>query len=870
MHRRVLVTEATAARISPRRGWSLRSLAAAALFAAATAATAAGAAPRQAAGAPASQAADAPQAADPTMPGAGTGEAAAVPRSQAEAFVRGRGWTLGRDAASGQFTAIGVAAIEGGAGGAVGAARAAAFEAALLDAKAQMARAAGEAISRESESLVVQGTPGTLAEVQADAARGGRSLNDVAVAVLADALVAELRSRGVDLKAAGAARPSAESIREILATRRMVDLVSSLARAGVAGVTAFQVFERLDANGRGELAVVAVQTDRSRQIASAAAGNGRMPLMMGGPRPPIANQLGDDARLLRSFGVQPRFDEQGHLVLVAVGQAAPLAADAAGTAAAGRAAELAAKGALRSFVGEAVVADQDLLTVKDASTYADGATRDAAGQAFSERIRTSAAGLTMDGLRTIVPGKSIVHPATGAPVVVAVVAWAPPTTTVAAPAAPSTPAAAPPPVAASTECPEGPLPSGATQVRARGTGATRAAAIWSAIHETVMSRNGVVVQGSEELRRTFDAEVKQLNDAVDKAVSNREKLDSDVRISTPGGTVRRFRVLDERTRDGLVEVDLCMELQEFEPGAPRQGSLPTLAILPFDPALPRYNFATPPAIRDGECGSVERVGADLVKRFQQDAVTALLATRRFRILDRENVGKVLAEQSLVRGNSTDPAELARLGRLMGADWLLVGTLELIGTDCRRLEVRASGYVTHDYSGGMAFTWRLVNAQTSELRGTSRLSRSFDSRQSPELKGVLSNPDGAIGFFYQQAAPALVGAVLDVVDPVKVAAVQNGEVILNQGRGRPMSPGMRLRVMGVGEAITDPDSGAVLSRSTSEVAIIEVVTVEERISRARVLGGDAAKVVRGAACELVEVPPPGGGGGGAPGAGGPGR
>ncbi|MBX3355236.1 MAG: hypothetical protein KF724_06020 [Phycisphaeraceae bacterium] len=287
--------------------------------------------------------------------------------------------------------------------------------------------------------------------------------------------------------------------------------------------------------------------------------------------------------------------------------------------------------------------------------------------------------------------------------------------------------------------------------------------------------------------------------------------------------------------------------------SPQSGQLPTIAILPVEASLPRYIFGTGPSGREAECGSEERQGVTLARRTTQDLLEAFVATQRFRVLERERIDRVMQEQNFQRTAGVDPRELTRLGRLLGADRVVATSLDLAGTACRKVEVRASGFVAFEFGGGIEVAYRVLDVATGEIVSMGRVTRTWDSRQSPELRSVLASPDGAIEFFSRQAAMAQTYAILDAIDPIKVAAVQDGVVILNQGRGRPMTPGTTLRVMIKGEPIRDPDTGAVLGEDGGEAALVQVFAVEERLSRARVVVGDATRIAVGARCRTIEVP-----------------
>jgi len=288
------------------------------------------------------------------------------------------------------------------------------------------------------------------------------------------------------------------------------------------------------------------------------------------------------------------------------------------------------------------------------------------------------------------------------------------------------------------------------------------------------------------------------------------------------------------------------------------GEPRSIAVMPFDARLPSYIFGTPPASGESDCGTVSRPGADVSRRCTQELIEAIVDTQRFRVVDRDTLDRVLQEQNFQRTQGMDPKELARLGRLVGADRLVVTAVELAGTSCRRVEVRASGYLAFEFGGGIEVTYRVVDVATAEILAIGRVTNTWDSRPFPELRSTLSNPESALGFFARQSARAQISEVLEAIDPIRVAALQNDLVVLNQGRGRPMSLGMTLRVLGKVDPVRDPATGAVLSEEGPEVAIIQVIEAQERVSRARVLSGEITKVQVGGICRVVGVPAPGDG------------
>jgi curli biogenesis system outer membrane secretion channel CsgG len=93
-------------------------------------------------------------------------------------------------------------------------------------------------------------------------------------------------------------------------------------------------------------------------------------------------------------------------------------------------------------------------------------------------------------------------------------------------------------------------------------------------------------------------------------------------------------------------------------------------------------------------------------------VTELVKTGRYRVLERERLAAILAEQNLSLAGDIDPAPAVQLGRLAGVKYFLAGALtEYGGTD------------TGGYGAGIgasrrtfvaAFNARLIDAETGDI------------------------------------------------------------------------------------------------------------------------------------------------------------
>ena len=119
-----------------------------------------------------------------------------------------------------------------------------------------------------------------------------------------------------------------------------------------------------------------------------------------------------------------------------------------------------------------------------------------------------------------------------------------------------------------------------------------------------------------------------------------------------------------------------------------------------------------------------RDGNVIVERF----TTELVKIKKFKIIEREEIEKVFTELKLQESGAVETDSIQRAGKILGVDWMLLGTLtELEG---RQIEINArlvsveSGEIINAYSGMIKKNWRAKAAKDSagenELRDSDEL------------------------------------------------------------------------------------------------------------------------------------------------------
>ncbi len=114
----------------------------------------------------------------------------------------------------------------------------------------------------------------------------------------------------------------------------------------------------------------------------------------------------------------------------------------------------------------------------------------------------------------------------------------------------------------------------------------------------------------------------------------------------------------------LLALTCAVSLAAQEPGARRR-----VAVMPFD--------YTPVNQEAAELLSPE---TDFGKGLAAILVTELVENGTYVVLEREQLDRVLAEQDLQQSGRVDPATAVRVGKLLGAEAIVVGTVTRLGQE----------------------------------------------------------------------------------------------------------------------------------------------------------------------------------------------
>jgi curli biogenesis system outer membrane secretion channel CsgG len=301
------------------------------------------------------------------------------------------------------------------------------------------------------------------------------------------------------------------------------------------------------------------------------------------------------------------------------------------------------------------------------------------------------------------------------------------------------------------------------------------------------------------------------------------------------------------------------------PAAPApQGRKKRVAVFDFD-------YATVKSYTDGLFGTSVDVGkgvADLlVKNLVMDGT--------YSVIERKALDKILAEQNFSTSDRANPASAAKIGKILGLDAIIVGSITQFGNETKNTKIGGGGggfggygiggFGHKDSKANVQLDARLVDIDTAEILGVAE-GKGESKRSSTSLLGGGGNWHGFGGggadfgsSDFQQtiigeavkaatdqmtagviaAAPKLQARVIKVEG--LVAAVDGGQIVLNVGAKTGIKVGDHMSVERVTSTIKDPATGAVLRKMTTKLGELEVTDVDDISAVCKPVSGTGFKV-----------------------------
>ncbi|HEX9761061.1 MAG TPA: CsgG/HfaB family protein [Candidatus Acidoferrales bacterium] len=261
------------------------------------------------------------------------------------------------------------------------------------------------------------------------------------------------------------------------------------------------------------------------------------------------------------------------------------------------------------------------------------------------------------------------------------------------------------------------------------------------------------------------------------------------------------------------------------------------------------------------------MAALLVKHLVQDGT--------YSVIERKMLDKILAEQNFSTSDRANPASAAQIGRILGLDAMIVGTITQFGSDDKSVGVGGAGGGLRGFGLGgvrsksskavVGVDVRVIDIDTAEILAVAD-GKGESKRSGLSLIGGgggrggwgIGGIDMSASNFRETIIGEAVHAAMDQVSANLIAAapklkartivvegmvahVDSGIVVLNVGAKTGLKVGDTLSVERVTSEIKDPATGQVIRRMTTKLGTVQVTEIDDVSAVCRVVSGSDFKV-----------------------------
>jgi hypothetical protein len=287
---------------------------------------------------------------------------------------------------------------------------------------------------------------------------------------------------------------------------------------------------------------------------------------------------------------------------------------------------------------------------------------------------------------------------------------------------------------------------------------------------------------------------------------------------------------------GLLSVLLLPALASAQEGKA------TLAISSIKPT-PSLAAAIKPDKKTAMGRIIESLDSQLIDRIN--------ATRKFDVMGRSDLSDIIKEQDLGASGNVDAKSAAQAGKLTGAKYLLVTTVDDFQDYVEKATFEGTGRSATKRVFRLSAVGKIYDASTGKLMESANFQTGNDAFKQIQEERSYSAKDGELSDEMMVAASRdmaqkIANRVADVIFPVKVLLKRDKEVTINRGEGGGVAVGDTFNVYALGEELTDPDTKESLGREEAKVGRVKITQVNPKTSMAEILddtGIDKGAILR---------------------------
>ncbi|EAJ8122366.1 hypothetical protein BHT71_05455 [Campylobacter jejuni] len=331
------------------------------------------------------------------------------------------------------------------------------------------------------------------------------------------------------------------------------------------------------------------------------------------------------------------------------------------------------------------------------------------------------------------------------------------------------------------------------QAQGEGYGVTYEQAVGKALADAISRMYG----GSLSQSTNF-----KTKSTKDKNGQNLEKSFNDEIRRATKGSFDSYEVISKiQTNDGFnVKVVIKKTTTTKKYQAPGLSADNRRSITVFD--------STPDAAKRG-------IGSAL----QQKIISDLLQSRKFNVLDRDSSGYYEMEKALIKSGDAASDEVYKLKNVLATDYILLFSIS--GLEGKQKTSNLTGKSKTEIE--VIVDYRVLLFATRQIKFSNTLSMKVNLKDNS-----LSANEAAL----KQIANRIAGDILNAIYPLKIAAVENNEVVFSQS----LNQGDVYECFALGKAIKDTYTKENTGRVESKTGSIEITRTSPKLSYAKITEG----------------------------------
>ncbi|WP_297447296.1 CsgG/HfaB family protein [uncultured Campylobacter sp.] len=205
--------------------------------------------------------------------------------------------------------------------------------------------------------------------------------------------------------------------------------------------------------------------------------------------------------------------------------------------------------------------------------------------------------------------------------------------------------------------------------------------------------------------------------------------------------------------------------------------------------------------------------------LQQKIITNLLQSRKFNVLDRDSNGYYEMEKALIQSGNAAKDEIYKLKNVLGTDYILLFSISALDGKQKTSNLTGKSKMEAE----VVIDYRVLLFATRQIKFANTLSMKVALKDDS-----LSTNEQILG----QIARQISNDILNAIYPLKVAGVENGEIIFSQS----LNQGDVYECFSLGKAIKDSYTKETTGRIETKSGSIEVTRSTPKLSYAKITEG----------------------------------